>query len=106
MDYKNKLNLLYRNFHFIYADYRVAWIIPLLGGVRGGFLGREISVHPVRKCGRVFKPLPHYIFSNSALSDGDSFLTGRTFHELLPYPPLIPSQEGTFYLNCAFATLR
>ena len=45
MDYKNKLNLLYRNFHFIYADYRVAWIIPLLGGVRGGFLGREISVN-------------------------------------------------------------
>ena len=31
----------YRNFHFIYAGYRVAWIIPLLGGVRGGFLGRE-----------------------------------------------------------------
>src|SRR3989339_885783 len=37
----------YRNFHFIYAGYRVAWIIPLLGGdstipllggVRGGFL--------------------------------------------------------------------
>jgi len=23
----------------------VAWIIPLLGGVRGGFLGREISVN-------------------------------------------------------------
>ena len=37
--------LLYRNFHFIYAGYRVAWIIPLLGGVRGGFLGREISVN-------------------------------------------------------------
>jgi uncharacterized protein YutE (UPF0331/DUF86 family) len=34
-----------RNFHFIYAGYRVAWIIPLLGGVRGGFLGREISVN-------------------------------------------------------------
>ncbi len=49
-------------FHFIYAGYRVAWIIPLLGGVRGGFLspfpiprfhedrfhedkGREISVN-------------------------------------------------------------
>jgi len=50
--------------------------IPLLGGVRGGFLGREISVHPVRKFGRGFKPLPHCIFANSALSDGDSFLTG------------------------------
>ncbi len=23
----------------------MAWIIPLLGGVRGGFLGREISVN-------------------------------------------------------------
>ena len=40
-----KIILLYRNFHFIYAGYRVAWIIPLLGGVRGGFLGREISVN-------------------------------------------------------------
>ena len=51
--------------------------IPLLGGViRGGFLGREISVNPVRKFGRGFKPLPNCIFSNSALSDGDSFLTG------------------------------
>ena len=38
--------------------------------------GREISVNPVRKCGRGFKPLPHCIFSNAALSDGDSFLTG------------------------------
>jgi hypothetical protein len=35
----------YRNFHFIYADYKVAWIIPLLGGVRGESLGREISVN-------------------------------------------------------------
>jgi len=41
----------------------VAWIIPLLGGVRGGFLGREISVNPIRKFGRCFKPLPHCIFS-------------------------------------------
>ena len=49
-----KIILLYRKFHFIYAGYRVAWIIPLLGGdstipllggVRGGFLGREISVN-------------------------------------------------------------
>ena len=38
---------MFRNFNFIYAGYRVAWIIPLLGvdstipllgGVRGGFL--------------------------------------------------------------------
>ena len=45
----------YRNFHFIYAclcvparrqaGYKVAWSIPLLGGVRGGFIGREISVN-------------------------------------------------------------
>ena len=58
------------------AGYRVAWIIPLLGGVRGGSLGREISANPIRKFGRGFKPLPHSIFTNSALSDGDSFLTG------------------------------
>ena len=97
----NRINLLYRklyrNFHFIYAGFGVAWtvettrrvdstslsmfnlnslpvftrtryfimaqIVPLLGGVRGGSLGREISVHPVRKFGRGFKPLPHCIFS-------------------------------------------
>ena len=65
----------YRNFHFICAGHRVAWIIPLLGGVRGGSLDREISVNPVRKCGRGFKPIPRCIYSNSAISDGDSFLT-------------------------------
>jgi len=54
--------------------------IPLLGGVRGGSLGREISANPVRKFGRGFKPLPNCIFSNSALSDGVSFLTGWIFH--------------------------
>ena len=36
---------------------------PSWGGIRGGLLGREISVHPVRKFGRGFKPLPHCIFS-------------------------------------------
>jgi len=47
----------------------MAQIIPLLGGVRGGFLspfyedkGREISVNPVKKFGRGFEPLPHCIF--------------------------------------------
>src|SRR3972149_5520457 len=53
--------------------------ISLLGGVRGGSLCRETSVNPVRKFGRGFKPLPHCIFSNAALSDGDSFLTGGIF---------------------------
>jgi len=38
--------------------------------------GREISVHPVRKFGRGFKPLPNCIFSNPTLSDGATFLTG------------------------------
>jgi len=43
------------NFHFIYAGFGAARIIPLLGGVRGGFLspvprfhedkGHEISVN-------------------------------------------------------------
>ena len=63
---------MYRNFHFIYAGHRVAWIIPLpdwnrgqvlggdstiplLGGVRGGFLGREISVNISR-----ITELPNY----------------------------------------------
>ncbi len=38
-------NLMYRNFHFFNADYRVAWIIPFLGGVRGVSLGCEISMN-------------------------------------------------------------
>ncbi|MDQ1271950.1 MAG: hypothetical protein QG591_580, partial [Planctomycetota bacterium] len=67
---------LYRNFHFIYAGHRVAWVIPLLGGViRGGFPDCGILVSSVRRCGRVFMPLPYGIYSNSAISDGDSFLT-------------------------------
>jgi len=58
--------------------------------------GREISVNPVRKFERGFKPLPTlYLFSNSALSDGDSFLTGLISHELPTYPPLIsPPKRG------------
>src|SRR3990172_535473 len=38
-------------------------LFPSWEGLGVGSLGREISVNPVRKFGRGFKPLPHCIFS-------------------------------------------
>ena len=107
------------NGHFIYACYRVAWIIPLLGGVRGGFLSpfpvfTRTSFTRTRVVKSQWTPLEsleeasnpsHTVFSqNSALSDGDSFLTGWISHEVtdLPTPyPLVNGDEGG--CNSAFS---
>ena len=45
MEINDGKHLSYKEFHFIYAGHKVAWSIPLLGGVRGGSIGREISVN-------------------------------------------------------------
>src|SRR3990172_13128460 len=56
--------------------------------------GREISVHPVRKCGRGFKLLPHCIFSK-LLPFGRRLLSnGVNISRITALPTPNPSQEG------------
>ena len=75
--------------------------------------GREISVNPVRKFGRGFKPLSHCIFSNSALSDGRRILSngGEYLTNYRLTHPYTPPRRGilkveTFSWHCVASFYR
>src|SRR3989337_1252694 len=78
------------------TSFIMAQIIPLLGGVMGGSLGRESSVNPVRKFGRGLKPLPHCIFSKLRPFGRRLLSNGVNISRITALPTPNPSQEGTF----------
>ena len=77
------------NFHFIYAGFGAARIIPLLGGVRGGFLSTVPRFHE----DKFHEDKGHEISVNI------SRITG------LPTPKSLP-KRGLSYLNFEVIMLR
>ena len=85
--------------------------IPLLGGVKGWVpfpvprfhedkfhedKGREISVNPVRKFGRGFKPLPHCIFSKLCPFGRRLLSNGVNISRITALPTPYPLPRGDF----------
>src|SRR3989337_3267972 len=71
-------------------------LFPSWEGLGVGSLGREISVNPVRKFGRGFKPLPHGIFSKLRPFGRSLLSNGVNISRITDLPTPYPLPGGDF----------